>query len=69
MKLGGVGVIYWPNRRQLSLSLPKGIGGHFFQRPSVGQTRSAHYLYAKPVNSEENSNGTVYPGGNFPVKK
>ena len=31
--------------------------------------RSAYHLYGKPGNSGENSNGTVYPGGNFPGKK
>ena len=30
---------------------------------------SAYHLYRKPENSRENSNGTVYPGGNFPEKK
>ena len=31
--------------------------------------RSAYRLYGKPGNSGENSNGTVYPGGNFLGKK
>ena len=30
--------------------------------------RSAYHLYGKPGNSGENSNGTVYSGGNFPGK-
>ena len=30
-------------------------------------SRSAYHLYGKPGNSRENSDGTVYPGGNFPV--
>ena len=30
--------------------------------------RSAYHLYRKHGNSGENSNGTVYPGGNFPGK-
>ena len=35
----------------------------------LGVIRSAYRLYGKPGNSGENSNGTVYPGGNFPGKK
>ena len=30
---------------------------------------SAYHLYRKPENSGKNSNGTVYPGGNFAEKK
>ena len=30
--------------------------------------RNAYHLYGKPGNSGENSNGTVYSGGNFPGK-
>ena len=29
---------------------------------------SAYHLYGKPGNTGENSNGMVYPGGNFPKK-
>jgi len=29
---------------------------------------SAYHLYGKPGNTGENSNGMVYPGGNFPEK-
>ena len=29
---------------------------------------SAYHLYRKPRNTGENSNGMVYPGGNFPEK-
>ena len=29
---------------------------------------SAYHLYGKPGNSGQNSDGTVYPGGNFPEK-
>ena len=37
----------------------------------VNRTNSLrnHHLYGKPGNSGENSNGTVYPGGNFPENK
>ena len=30
---------------------------------------SAYYLYGKPGNAGENSNGMVYPGGYFLEKK
>ena len=37
-------------------------------KKKLRESWSAYHLYEKPGNPNENSNGTVHPGGKFPEK-